>query len=388
MIKSITLQVLVSFLNILASLLIVPFLIGLFGVDTYGAYIFNVTIWMFILILSDLAGELVGLGIIKEKKELHNFLQARFGIFVILFSINLILCLVFSASPLFYLSSGTLLVNFSLIAWPFVALNRETSLMKLTLIIKLALLFVAYCVLKNDLDPYYFLTAQMLIGLILFIFVAKQYWKSSLNYKSIFKEFILRIGYSSSVYSLFIYKSLPKLLIGIIMGNRDLAIYDVIEKLLLVFKSPIQAFSRKNAATINSFNIKKSIVTILIYVFLVVLITSVSRDLFNYFLSGEVLEIINFIFYKIPIPLIILLLIQCLIVYFQLTYFSKYLKYTRFVFSSILAAFSLICGTFYFSYYNLITLYNFLIVLILSEFIMFIYLFFKSTKSKIKYEKL
>jgi O-antigen/teichoic acid export membrane protein len=203
MIKSITLQVLVSFLNILASLLIVPFLIGLFGVDTYGAYIFNVTIWMFILILSDLAGELVGLGIIKTKQELHDFLQARFGIFVILFSVCLILCLVFSATPFFYLSSGTLLVNFSLIAWPFVALKRETPLMKLTLIIKLALLFVAYCVLKNDLDPYYFLTAQMLIGLILFIFVVKQYWKSSLNYKSIFKEFFLRIGYSSSVYSLF-----------------------------------------------------------------------------------------------------------------------------------------------------------------------------------------
>jgi polysaccharide transporter, PST family len=386
MIKSITLQVLVSFLNILASLLIVPFLIGLFGVDTYGAYIFNVTIWMFILILSDLAGELVGLGIIKTKQELHDFLQARFGIFVILFSVCLILCLVFSATPFFYLSSGTLLVNFSLIAWPFVALKRETPLMKLTLIIKLALLFVAYCVLKNDLDPYYFLTAQMLIGLILFIFVVKQYWKSSLNYKSIFKEFFLRIGYSSSVYSLFIYKSLPKLLIGIIMGNRDLAIYDVIEKLLLVFKSPIQAFSRKNAVTINSFNIKKSIITILIYVFLVIFIISVSNDLFNYFLSGEVLEIINFIFYKIPIPLIILLLIQCLIVYFQLTYFSKYLKYTRFVFSSILAVFSLICGTFYFYYYNIITLYNFLFVLILSEFIMFIYLFFKSTKSKIKHQ--
>jgi O-antigen/teichoic acid export membrane protein len=91
MLKSVGVQTGITLANIDASIITIPVLMQLFGIEVYGEYVLYQTYWLFILVISDLGGELVGLGVLKKTKDVLNFIHARLLVFVFSYMFSIII---------------------------------------------------------------------------------------------------------------------------------------------------------------------------------------------------------------------------------------------------------------------------------------------------------
>lgn len=302
------LQVLNSFFY----LLIYPYLIRTIGAEKYGLFVFATSITTYFIFLVNFGFDMPATKVIVLNVDDKNSLQktlscvftAKFYIFILASVILMFLCFLF---PLFrnnyqlFLICFTQIISFIIFPqWYFQAIQKMRIVTYIQLSLKLLSLPIIFLVIKNsaDLNLYALIVSlsSILGGLIAFLIINFKY-----QLKITFVKYNeLRIWFRDAL-PFFLSNSAGvikeqglTMLIGLFLGMKEVAIYDLANKIISIPKTLLTSINAaifpKIITTISSEKIKKIINIEMILSLTVILTVIILGKYAVNFLGGESME--------------------------------------------------------------------------------------------------
>jgi PST family polysaccharide transporter len=390
-----------SFLQLLTlfiPLLTYPYLIRVLGKSTYGSIIFAQVIVAYAIIFIDFGFNLFATSEVSKNKNSKEKIEE---IFINVISIK-ILCFIlvlftffmlnwfFEFDTLLYLLSlGVLIYDVFFPLWYFQGVEKMSYITILVIPFRLLSLVSILIFVKEESDYLYVPLIYGIFALMISIssiYVIIKHEKIKINTKHLIKikEYFKNASYifiSNFVISLYLTSN--KFIVGIFFGKVNLAYYDLAEKIvgvLKVFQSIIsQTIFPKINRDQNIVFIKKMLKISLFINILLSLIVYLNSSLIISVLGGsEMLNsstILNILLLTVPIVgLSNFFGIQMLIPFGYKKDFSKIVSFSAIIYCFIIL---------FLIFFNIMTIINISICLVLVEFIVAVVMFYQTKKNKI-----
>lgn len=304
--------------NLLVPLITYPYLIRVVGKETYGLVVFSEAIIQYLVILVEFGFNISATKEVSIHRENKNKLSEIIssvlvikGVFFIvtIFILSLLIFIIPQAKgyeALFFLSLWACLYNVIFPIWYFQGIEKMKYITYITLVSRLTFLGLIFLFIHSS-DDYLFIPIINGIGALLagitslYIIFAKH------HVKFVFPSFYnLKIYLNESVpifisnVSIKLYVSTNKIIVGAFLGMSEVAYYDLGEKIISFFKTPLLLVGTtlfpKISKERNKRFLRKAFFLIIGLTLVIVLISFIGSDLIIKILGGEDMKPAKIIF--------------------------------------------------------------------------------------------
>jgi len=251
-----------QFVNIVAPLVTYPYLINLFGASVYGELIFAQSIVNYLLIIVTYGFDIIGAKYsslyYKNKEKLEDLMMSIFVIkssFYVVILLLLFLLYAFNIIDsdsfiLITLTTWVLLYDILFPKWFFQGMEKMKVITYIGFVNKVVFVVAVFFVIQSAEDyllvPVINLFSTIFIGLVsIYIIRNKFHIRFSLpSYLSL--RFYIQDAWSIffSNIAINLFKGSNSLLIGSFLGMKELAFYDLAEKIVSLAKTPLNILSQ------------------------------------------------------------------------------------------------------------------------------------------------
>lgn len=336
--------------NLLVPLMTYPYLVNVFGIEAYGGYIFITSIVGFLSVFINFGFNTTGT---KEIAAGNNFINVYLNITLIkiliflsslLISVFTIMYLNLNNLELFFVCVMLLLYDLLFPYWYFMGKEKFLVLALNVFISRIAFLFLIFGLLDDssilvDIPIYNAISLSIsLLLAALYVYKEERIIKSTsqigdlkvhVNIKMYFEESfqIFQAQFVSQIY-----ESTSRLLVGSGAGDSALTLYDLAEKIVKVFKVPINSLGSilfpiavKSKNIIEMWSITRKVLVIYVFLYLILYLTI--AEFIEYLFPREMLMAVGVVeIYSIIVFVIIIkqyLSFQVLIPFGYVEYFKK-----------------------------------------------------------------
>jgi len=318
--------------NLLVPLITYPYLIRVLGPETYGLIIFVQAIISYLLIIVSfgfMTSATKAISIHRDEQDkLSEIVSSVLIIKGILFFLSLVMLSVTlfiipaaaGYEALFLLSMWLCLYDVILPTWYFQGLEKMGYIAYLSLISRSLFLCLIFVFIDSS-EDYLLLPVINGIGALIsgiaalyIIFVKHKVQFKAQSYKTLKLYFIDSMLIFGSIFSVKIYASANRLIIGTFFGLAQVSYYDLAEKLSVLIKTPIQIIGQTLFPRVSKEKnlrfIRKFFYFILVFSILILIVSSVTAgSMITIFGGGEML---------LAIPIFKILIISIIPVTFSL----------------------------------------------------------------------
>lgn len=248
--------------NTLLGLLIMPYLINVLGISSYGSYSFAFAISMYLVIVTDYGFGFTGVKLISVHRDNVHKVSSIFhsiqiikiiilALVLLLYSLAILFVDVLSINKeLFFLSFGILIGQTIIPVWFFQGMEKMKFITIVNLIIRVIAMLLILFYVKEPEDINFAIASQSIsfsLAGILSIYIA--YSKFNLKFiipktSEITKMLISNRHMFFSSLSLSIYKNFNVVILGFLSTNIEVGVYSAAEKIIKSVQSLIAPLSQ------------------------------------------------------------------------------------------------------------------------------------------------
>lgn len=286
--------------TLVSPLITYPYLIKVVGLEVYGTVVFAQTVISYLSLLINFGYNTLGskeVSILQNKpKELSEFVSSVFIVKAVLWLITFIFFMAivfifpyFQSYFLLYFFTFFITVGDVLFPiWFFQGIEKMKYITYINIVVKILFIFGVFIFVKTKNDylliPIINTIGALVSGMIsiYLVFKKENVFFTRVKFVDMKKSFRESFVLFISSISISIYLGLNKLIVGTFLGMRDVAIYDLAEKVISIVKTPILMFSQalfpKIARDKSISFINKSMVSTLIGVFVLYIFLFIFAD--------------------------------------------------------------------------------------------------------------
>lgn len=245
-----------NIITLVAPLITLPYLLKVLGTEVYGAVVYAQAFGYYMELIVRFGFNITGVKYVSENRD--NILELSKGvssILIIKFSLFLVILLVVWGINFFttildeypYLLFLSMWITFYQViefSWYFQGKEKMQFITIADFTLRIVFILLIFSFVKSEADyllvPIFYGVGALLSGLLMFyiVFVKEKVRLLLPNKKQILKM----VSYSYPIFLSQIsqlYSKLNKVVVGMFLGYNDVAIYDLVEKVINVFKMPI-----------------------------------------------------------------------------------------------------------------------------------------------------
>ena len=289
-------------INLLIPFILYPYLIKTIGLDMYGKYVYLVSIVMFFIVIINQGFDLSAIKTVGENIKEKVYVSTVFTSVFVLKVFFAILCLLLLNLLMLMLEIDNIflanliyiqLVTYNIIPfWIFQAIEEMKDVSIINIFIKIVSLLLILLLVKSpdDIHIYVYIIIFCNILALIITFIKLRIHKIKcvcISFLNIYETFSLSRPFFFSRAATTVIEYSNNVIIGHLIGLDVLAIYDLMIKVLNVFKIPlnilVQSLYPNVIKSKNVYIIKKAFFIMVTYSLLFISVCFLFGDIFSYF---------------------------------------------------------------------------------------------------------